>query len=66
MLIPLFILLNSALHPAGDDVAEDVSLDTDVSPTVLGGVDVPAMIAAAAAADLLPGGIPDPRLIDGR
>ena len=66
MLIPLFILVNSALHPAGDDVAEDASLEADVSPTVLGGVDVPAMIAAAAAADLLLGGVPLPRLIDGR
>ena len=65
MLIPLFILLNSALHPAGDEVAEETSLEADVSPTVLGGVDVPDMIAATAA-DLLLGGVPAPRLMEDR
>jgi len=63
MPIPLFMLLNSALHPAGDEVeAADESV-ADCSATVLGGVAVPVMIAATTA-DLFC--MPELKLVEGR
>lgn len=61
------MLLNSALHPAGDDVDDEGDSEgfakVACSCTVLGGVDVPVMMAATAA-DLFC--TPELRLLDGR
>jgi len=62
--IPLFILLNSALHPAGEDVDDGGDPEgVDCSATVLGGVEFPVMMAATTA-DLFCA--PELRLVDGR